>query len=629
MKKLLTSLILMLALLMPMSMVEAKSAAPSKVTVKSLKASGTTQITVKWGKAKNVTAYQISYREGSGKWKVIATVKSNKTSYTHKANFKGGKKYTYQVKGYNSKTKKYGAAKAKSITLPPIPGTVKMTSAKFSGKNVIINWKKTTNATEYRVYYKASKNAKWKKIATVKPNKTTYTYKNGKAGFYTVAAYNNKSKKQGAYNTAGLQVKKATSTKPSTPSKPTPTPTPSKPTANLITHIDFGALPERFTAAGQTYQMKTIIFPSNATNKTLSWSSSNTKVATVSQSGLITAVSDGSAIIKAKATDGSGEEVETKIEVDIAGVLPPKIYYVDNITLNKKSLTFTAKGQTETLIATVTPSIATVKTVTWKSEDTSIATVDSNGTVTAVSNGTTSVSAQSNDGSYITVRCQVTVEIPEQPKDNTETISLAGGKGNTIGPDFMEFSSVDFSKVTFEFSNGFENNFEINGYNSTEYAAGVTITALRKGSATVVAKYEGKVIKKYNVVATSDWAEYLGYVSWRKSVESQIWKSNMSVKEKLDAAQNYIKTNFTYKLGADGPVYAYNQTPKTADCTTASSFMGDFAKDLGCTVGYVNMTTDQVYNFMAEAMGAAGGHIFTVVKLNGQWVSYDAQPPHN
>ena len=618
MKRIFTALCLMLLLLVPTATVSAKSTAPSKVTVKSLKASGTDKITLTWNKAKNATSYQISYKTGSGKWKAIANVKTNQTSYTHKSTFAGGKKYTYQVKAYNSKSKKYGSSKTKSITLPVIPGSVKLVSARYNGKNVVITWKKTSNATEYRIFYRANKSAKWKKLAVVSSSKSNYTYKNGKNGFYTVQAYNKKSKKSGAYNTNGLAVSNKTA--PAKPSKPTPAPSVVKVSSLSVSDVNL-----TFAKKGETRQVHVTVSPANATNKGLSWSSSNTSVATVNQNGVVTAVSNGIAYINVKAVDGSMVDKDIKVTVNIV----PDVVNVKSITLSQSSLSLTSKGQTATLTATVMPANATDKSITWTSGNTRIATVDSNGTVTAVSNGTTSVSAQSNDGSYITVRCQVTVEIPEQPKDNTETISLAGGKSHSIGPFLEEFPNVDFNKVTFEFSNGLEKNFEICGFDATRYAASVTIKALRKGSATVVAKYEGKVIKKYNVVATSDWAEYLGYVSWRKSVESQIWKSNMSVKEKLDAAQNYIKTNFTYKLGADGPVYAYNQTPKTADCTTASSFMGDFAKDLGCTVGYVNMTTDQVYDSMAEAMGAAGGHIFTVVKLDGQWVSYDAQPPHN
>ena len=625
MKRIFTALCLMLLLLVPTATVSAKSAAPSKVTVKSLKASGTDKITLTWNKAKNATSYQISYKTGSGKWTPLASVKANQTSYTHKSNFAGGKKYTYQVKAYNSKSKKYGSAKTKSITLPVIPGSVKLVSARYSGKNVVITWKKTSNATEYRIFYRANKSAKWKKLAVVSSSKSNYTYKNGKNGFYTIQAYNKKSKKSGAYNTNGLAVSNKTT--PSKPAKPNPTPTPSKPTpAPSAIKVTSLTVPDEnanltFAKKNQTYHIKVTVSPANATNKALLWASSNPGVAKVDQKGNVTALSNGITYINIRTSDGSLIEKDVKVTVKIA----PDIVKVQSITLSPSSLSLTSKGQTVVLTATVMPANTTNKNITWTSGNTNVVTVDNNGTVTAVNNGQTYIYAQSNDGTYISAICQVTVEIPTQP----ETISLAGGKSHSIGPFLEEFPNVDFNKVTFEFSNGLEKNFEICGFDATRYAASVTIKALRKGSGTVVAKYEGKVIKKYNVVATSDWAEYLGYVSWRKSVESQIWKSNMSVKEKLDAAQNYIKTNFTYKLGADGPVYAYNQTPKTADCTTASSFMGDFAKDLGCTVGYVNMTTDQVYNFMAEAMGAAGGHIFTVVKLNGQWVSYDAQPPHN
>ena len=120
MKKLLTSLILVLTLLMPFSMVSAKSPAPSKVTVKSLKASGTNKVVIKWNKAKNVSSYRISYKTGDGGWVTVATVKGSKTSYTHKSSknapIVSGRKYTYKVEGYNKKSDKYGAYKAKNVT---------------------------------------------------------------------------------------------------------------------------------------------------------------------------------------------------------------------------------------------------------------------------------------------------------------------------------------------------------------------------------------------------------------------------------------------------------------------------------------------------------------------------------
>ena len=68
---------------------------------------------------------------------------------------------------------------------------------------------------------------------------------------------------------------------------------------------------------------------------------------------------------------------------------------------------------------------------------------------------------------------------------------------------------------------------------------------------------------------------------------------------------------------------------KMCDCIGASNIMGDFAKDINCTVGYVNMRADTVYDYLSDAVAAGGSHIFTVIKLNGDWVSYDAQPQHN
>ena len=113
----------------------------------------------------------------------------------------------------------------------------------------------------------------------------------------------------------------------------------------------------------------------------------------------------------------------------------------------------------------------------------------------------------------------------------------------------------------------------------------------------------------------------------RDRVESQIWTNGMSVKEKCDAAKEYIKTNFTYKLGYCQGVLIYED--KMCDCIGASNIMGDFAKDINCTVGYVNMGTDTVYTYLSDAVSAGGNHIFTVIQMNGTWESYDAQPQHN
>ena len=96
---------------------------------------------------------------------------------------------------------------------------------------------------------------------------------------------------------------------------------------------------------------------------------------------------------------------------------------VTGVTLNKTSLTLN-KGASETLTATVSPSNATNKSVTWSSSNTSVATVDSNGKVTAVSAGTATVTVKTNDGGK-TATCAVTVK----PKTYTITYDANGGTG--------------------------------------------------------------------------------------------------------------------------------------------------------------------------------------------------------
>ena len=569
MKKLLTSLILVLTLLMPFSMVSAKSPAPSKVTVKSLKTSGTNKITLKWNKAKNTSSYQISFKEGSGKWTVIATVKGSRTNYTHKASFTSGKKYTYQVKAYNASSRKYGAAKSKSITLPATPGKVQLVSARFSGKNVVIKWKKTSNATEYRILYKASQKTKWKKLASVKSSSASFTYKKGKTGYYTVQAYSKKTKKTGAYDTNGLALLSKTAI--ATPGKPAPSPsqpsTPSTPTQQ---------------PAKPTTPAPNPVAPTPAPSKP---------------------------VVPTPTPQPSNPVTPTP---------QPVVVKVNSMDLSSPTLSFTTKGQSSVLSVTVLPANATNKSVVWSSSNNDVATVDESGKVTAKANGTAVITAAAADGSGVKRFCSVTVEI-----ENVERITLKGKESDLIGPDYIEFPSMDFSKVTFEFSDGFTNNFDIGGFQSSEYAASAAIRALYKGSGTITAKYNGKVIKKYQITVTSDWQEWKEYSEWRKQVASQIIKPSMSNKEKADAVKDYIKSNFTYRSGYGDAVLIYMD--KMCDCIGSSDIFGDFMKDLKIPVKYGSTTTGKSYDYIAYAI-TDGGHTFNYAYVNNSWVIYDAQP---
>jgi uncharacterized protein YjdB len=152
---------------------------------------------------------------------------------------------------------------------------------------------------------------------------------------------------------------------------------------------------------GQTYQLKATVLPENATDKTVTWTSSDTNVATVSTDGLVTAVNGGTATITATTTNGKTATCTVKV------VIPPT-----GITLDKQELAFDDVGLTYQLTATVLPENATNKTVTWTSSHPDVATVDDNGLVTAKGEGITFIYAYTSNSKM--AYCKVTVGLVKE-----------------------------------------------------------------------------------------------------------------------------------------------------------------------------------------------------------------------
>jgi uncharacterized protein YjdB len=149
---------------------------------------------------------------------------------------------------------------------------------------------------------------------------------------------------------------------------------------------------------GGTETLTAAITPSNATNQNITWSSDNESVATVNTAGLVTAVAEGTAIITVTTADGGFTEVCAVTVNSVA---------VTGVSLNKTATTLFVGG-TETLIATIAPSNATNQNLTWTTSDDSVATVNSAGLVTAVAEGTATITVTTADGGFTAV-CAVTV----------------------------------------------------------------------------------------------------------------------------------------------------------------------------------------------------------------------------
>ncbi len=161
------------------------------------------------------------------------------------------------------------------------------------------------------------------------------------------------------------------------------------------------------TTNGGTLQMEATVLPANAIDTTYTWSVANsTGETTINANGLLTAVSNGTVTVTATANDGSG--VSGDIEITISN----QIVLVNSITVKGQggATSITTKGGTLQMEATVLPSNADDTTYTWSvTNGTGEATIDSRGLLTAVSNGTVTVTATANDGSGVSGDVEITI----------------------------------------------------------------------------------------------------------------------------------------------------------------------------------------------------------------------------
>ena len=210
----------------------------------------------------------------------------------------------------------------------------------------------------------------------------------------------------------------------------------------FVTGISFDFNSYTITNVNQTPVFRPNITPSDAEDKNVRWSSSNTKVATVSSSGVIKAAGNGTCKITATTTDGTNLSASFNITVNIKAT---------KITLDKTKIELTTGKETEKITPSIEPSIAN-KNVKYTSSDESVATVSSDGVVTAVGSGTCKITAAPTDGSKVTASCDVTVDIKttEMKLDKT---NYTFNKAETIKINPVITPSKASKKLTWTSSN--------------------------------------------------------------------------------------------------------------------------------------------------------------------------------
>ena len=221
---------------------------------------------------------------------------------------------------------------------------------------------------------------------------------------------------------------------------------------------------------GTSTQLSVLYDPEDTTDDTtVTWSSDNEEVATVDQTGLVTAVADGTANIKATVGELQATYAITVQEVRLESI-------------DIKEATTIHRGETETLEVTYNPDTTTDdRTVTWTSSDTKVATVDGNGTVAAVGKGSAIITATVGNHSD---RCTVTVDAPlKQIIPENKSIEVDKNKTTSIEYTLDPEDTTSDTTVTFTSSDPAVATVDENG----------TVTGVAAGKATITLTGAGNV----------------------------------------------------------------------------------------------------------------------------------------
>ncbi len=230
--------------------------------------------------------------------------------------------------------------------------------------------------------------------------------------------------------------------------------------------------------AGASMILNADVLPEDADDKSCSWSSSNSGIAAVDADGKVTAIASGTATITATTTDG---QLTASCTVTVFVPEIP-VVHVSSIALDRTALNL-AVGEYATLKATVLPENAEDRSFNWKSSNQSIAHIDADGRVSALSAGTVTITATTTDGG-LTAACEVTVYTPyidvTSVTLNKYSLNFIEGESETLTATVMPVNATDKS-IVWSSSNTMVATVD-NGL----------VTAVKEGSATITAAAGGK-----------------------------------------------------------------------------------------------------------------------------------------
>lgn len=575
----------------------------SKITLKGV--SSKKKKSVKWkSNSKNLvvsyskkdTRSATFYARKAGTYKVTATYGKKTYVAVVKASKKGmnvtsrtldkGQKYTLKLKGVKGKAK-WSSSKKSVVTVK---------TAK-NGKGAVITAKKPGSATITATIGK-------KKLVCVVKVKGTEAVVTPKPNPTTAPKPTESPKPQPTTSPKPTEVVKPEE-------KPTPEPTPVVVKANKIT---LNKESVTFTALNQTFSLSATVTPENAEEKAVGWNSINTSAVTVDENGKITAVGRGSSVVFCFLKSNGEVFAKCSVTVQIPDTQPeptkpepkptePEEVKVSGITLNPNISLKIKEGGSSKITATVVPSNATNSSVKWVSSSPDVATVDDSGNVTALKEGSTTITCTAVDGSGVSAVCPVTVTAKSTTTDPSEqdktdpayTFKVRGGslKSKSVfnGGDLANIlitTDAPMDKLMITMSN---NGIQYNAlnYNSEYNYYSFSLYARRKTeSCKVSIILDGKQIWFKDVKVLSDDQNWATYESWLNGVLENI-KGSTSDFDKLNPIQKvtllgqYILDNYDYNADPNKSFH----DDGCGNCNASSFVLKDYAQRLGLRSGVV------------------------------------------
>ena len=228
---------------------------------------------------------------------------------------------------------------------------------------------------------------------------------------------------------------------------------------------------EKTVTPDENFTLKANIIPVNATNTTVSWSSSDEAIAAVDQEGKVTAHEVGEATITATTEDGSKTATcLVTVRIPVEGIP------VESVSLNESAIEVIS-GETFTLTASIQPTNATNQEVTWISSDAAIASVDENGKVTGKNGGIVTITVTTKDGgkvAIVSVKVDETIsyagnlEVSKAPADAFGNIDGKNGINSADAleilkyivkfTDFSQYANPEFIQIKANVSGDFDEN---------------------------------------------------------------------------------------------------------------------------------------------------------------------------